>query len=67
MFLVYNTYDSGEIDWFPWNCTIYEYAFYYRGKFYSEEKHPKKAVDGFKVSEYKEGKLIKTYFSDSDE
>ena len=61
-----NIYDPNEdekADWMPYNAKLYEYSmFYVNGEWYYEGEEPDGAIEGMRVSEYKEGKLIKQYY-----
>lgn len=60
---VYNTYDDEEADWMPYNAIIEDYGmFYVDDIWYYEGEEPDDAIEGIRVSEYKEGKLVKQYF-----
>lgn len=61
-----NVYDPNEdekADWMPYNAKLHEYSmFYVNGEWYYEGEEPDGAIEGMRVSEYKEGKLIKQYY-----
>ena len=52
-----------DADWLPYNCTIVEYDMFFKdGEYYYEGEEPDNSIEGERIFEYKEGKLIKQQF-----
>ena len=60
---VYDPNEDEKADWMPYNAKLYEYGmFYVNGEWYYEGEEPDGAIEGMRVSEYKESKLINKYY-----
>lgn len=58
--------ENTEADWKPYNCIFKEYDIYYLdGKYYYDQE-PEGAKCGTRISEYKEGELLKQCFIEDD-
>ena len=64
MYDIYTSYEENlDADWLPYNCTIVEDEIFFKdGKYYDEGEEPDNSVEGERIFEYKEGKLIREYF-----
>ena len=64
MFDVYEPFEENlDADWLPYNCDLIEDNMFFKdGKYYDEGDEPEDSVEGARISEYKEGKLVKQYF-----
>lgn len=64
MYDIYDPFeDNLDTDWLPYNCTITKDGMFFKdGKYYYEGEEPDNSVEGKRILEYKEGKLVKQHF-----
>lgn len=64
MYDIYDPFEENlDADWLPYNCDIIEdNMFFKNGEYYDEGDEPEDSVEGARIFEYKEGKLVKQQF-----